>query len=111
MIDNNDIVSRLAKRMMDAEDRAKYLTVELEAAKAKLDEWVNMHDKDITPSPQVNPVFEDIGSLQYRGNTVSYIYDKCEKYGKEITRLNAELAKAKEPNPALENVQIGRAHV
>ncbi len=60
MIDNSDIVLRLVKRMLDAEDRAKYLTVELDAAKSKLDEWVKMHDEDIKPSPQVNPALENV---------------------------------------------------
>jgi hypothetical protein len=35
---------------------------------------------------------KDVGSQEYRGNTVSYIYDKEQAYGKKFDEMNAELA-------------------
>jgi hypothetical protein len=33
----------------------------------------------------------DIGAQTYRGNTISYIYDKCRNYGEQFDCLNAEV--------------------
>lgn len=41
-----------------------------------------------TPAPvaPAEPSVDDVGALQYRGNTVSYMYDRAKAYGDEIMR-------------------------
>ena len=74
-----------------------------ELAEAKLDaanlrtERVNILDElTVTIAHEARERQKETGMQEYRGNTVSYIYDKCANYAKQFQEKERELAEARE---------------
>lgn len=47
---------------------------------------------------------KEIGAQEFRGNTISYIYDKCKGYGKKFDEQRNELAELREENDRLKKL-------
>lgn len=65
------------------------LRQELRAAKEDATYWEQAHERERAERQK------EIGMQEYRGNTISYIYDKCKNYGAHFDRMNLEIADLK----------------
>lgn len=65
------------------------LRQELRAAKEDAAYWEKAHERERAERQK------EIGMQEYRGNTISYIYDKCKNYGAHFDRMNLEIADLK----------------
>lgn len=84
MSTDTPVITRLRQELREARESAAF--------------WEKAHERERAERQK------EIGMQEYRGNTISYIYDKCKNYGahfdrmrKEIEDLKAELAAHRQP--------------
>jgi hypothetical protein len=73
------------------------LLAEQDALKAELKEAIEDRDDAQTQfENERNQRQKEVGAQEYRGNTVSYIYDKCANYGRQFDNMRARLQSERE---------------
>lgn len=73
------------------------LLAERDVLKAELKEAIEDRDDAQTQfENERNQRQKEVGAQEYRGNTVSYIYDKCANYGRQFDNMRAQLTSERE---------------
>lgn len=73
---------------------------EIRQARIRIEE---LEDKNSSLQSDLDKKSGEIGMAEHRGNTVNYIYDKCENYGRQFSEMREKLKVAVEALVLIQN--------